>query len=349
MESGTQSGMDSRSLPRSLACCRACMVNATDATTESYMEDRFRCEQGFSPLQINILGVLKAHSDVLSYSHIAKLVGQHYRMPVTEGATRGALERLFPREFLLRSRASKGRLRGNRYAWATDPCPHIQPCTFMEASTGLAAQSAPNSAASFLKEEIDRRNLSISSQSPAAERLLEELSETGIAFHWPALAQSGFGTHQIRQILQSLSKIAIPAGHVMRGLAYANWELENGLMRDKEGQAVADPCSYVFLSLARNGCYRKPANYVDPLEVAEQEAITEAKRRQQASEERAQAEMQAKFAEGFEQWLAGTRSEETQRIVAAAGNGSLRIPADVVLRNHYRTHVAGKQPEADPT
>ena len=271
-------------------------------------------------------------------------------MNVSEGAVRGALERLFPRAFLLRSRASKGRLKGNRYAWAKDPCPHIQPCTLMEAYTDFAAQSIPKSATSILKEEkIDRENLSISYQTPTTKRLLEALSEADIVFHWPFLARSGFGTHQIRQILQSLSKLAISAEHILRGLSYADWELGIGLMKDKEGQPVDDPCSYVFRSLARNGCYRRPANYVDPLEAAEREAITEVKRRQQASEERARAEMQAKFAEGFEQWLSETKPEEIQRIMTAADSRSLRIPDDVALRNHYRTHVAGQQPEADPT
>jgi hypothetical protein len=196
---------------------------------------------------------------------------------------------------------------------------------------------------SILKEEIDRENLSIFSQCPTTERLLEALSEADIAFYWPALAQSGFGTHQIRQILQSLRKITMSAVHVMRGLTYANWELENGLMRDKEGQAVANPCSYVFMSLARNGCYRRPAGYVDPAEIAECEAIADAKRMQQVSEESAQAQMQAKLAEGFDQWLAGTTPEEIQRIVVAASGDSLRMPVDVALRNYYRVHVVGKQ------
>ena len=174
-------------------------------------------------------------------------------------------------------------------------------------------QSPSNVQPSILKEE-DRKNLSISSKNSTAERLLEELSEDDIAFHWPILAQNGFGTHQIRQILQSLSKVSLSAAQVMPGLTYANYEFAKGDVLDKEGKPITDVCGYVFASLARHGCYRKPPGYIDPLEAAEQDALEDAKRRELASRERAEAQIQAKFAEAFEQWITGLSPQEVQRI-----------------------------------
>ena len=57
--------------------------------------------------------------------------------------------------------------------------------------------------------------------------------------------------------------------------------------------------------------------------------------------------MQAKFAEGFEQWLKTKTSTDIQKILTATKIGSLSMPEDVALRNYYREFVVGKGPEAD--
>lgn len=194
------------------------MVSGKEYVMEKGMEHRRQCIQGFSPLQINILSIIKAHQEVLPYWQIAQLAGRHFGGNPTEGAVRGALERMFRRDFLLRSRASRGRLKGNRYALAKDPCPHIPPCNFvMESGTESAAQHSSIPGASLLSEEIDRKNLSISSQSGEPEHRLEELSEEDVGFHWPILARDGFGTAQIRQICHRLHKIGIPTTPYSKG------------------------------------------------------------------------------------------------------------------------------------
>ena len=157
MEKGTHSGTDLRTEPCILACSRACMVSGKEYVMEKGMEHRRQCIQGFSTLQINILSIIKAHQEVLPYWQIAQLAGRHFGGNPTEGAVRGALERMFSRDFLLRSRASRGRLKGNRYALAKDPCPHIPPCNFvMESAADSAAHRSSPPAASLLSEEIER-------------------------------------------------------------------------------------------------------------------------------------------------------------------------------------------------
>ena len=40
-------------------------------------------------------------------------------------------------------------------------------------------------------------------------------------------------------------------------------------MLDRTGQPVQDPCSWVFQSLVKTGCYRQPAGDVSPAILAE--------------------------------------------------------------------------------
>ena len=88
-----------------------------EANAQSYMElpsKEGRCPRGFSNLQIAILGVLKAHQQIIAYWQIAELVATRYGQGATAGAVRGALERLYRRGFIIRARAAAGSLKGNR-------------------------------------------------------------------------------------------------------------------------------------------------------------------------------------------------------------------------------------------
>ena len=302
---------------------------------EKGMDHRRQCIQGFSPLQINILSIIKAHQEVLPYWQIAHMVGRHFGGNPTEGAVRGALERMFSRDFLLRSRASRGRLKGNRYALAKDPCPHIPPYNFvMESAADSAAHRSSPPAASLLSEEIDRKNLSISSQSTKPEHRLEELTEEDISFHWPTLARDGFGTAQIRQICQRLHKIDIPTTRILQGLTHAEWEMAYGTRKDSKGNPIEKPAHWVFETLARQGYYPRPAGYVSPQEQAERDAAEEKARFAAAHEARKEAE--------YEAWAAQLTAQERERIVlerSPASQGALRMPERVGLRAYFFAKV----------
>ena len=311
------------------------MASAKEYVMEKGMEHRQQCTQGFSALQINILSVIKAHQEVLPYWQIAQLVDRHFGGNPTEGAVRGALERMFPRDFLLRSRASRGRLKGNRYALAQDPCQHIPPCTFiMKSGAEYAAYRSSTPAASFLSEEIDRKNLSVSSQSTEPEHRLEELTEEDISFHWPTLARGGFGTAQIRQICQRLHKIAIPTTRILQGLAHAEWEMSHGTRKDAKGNPIEKPANWVFETLARQGYYPRPAGYISPQEQAERDAAEEQTRFAAAHAARMDAE--------YEAWAVQLSPQERERIIEErhpVSVGGLRMPERQVLRGYFRAEV----------
>ena len=88
---------------------------------------RSRCPLGFSEMQIIILSLLKVHTQVIAYWQIADHIGRIFEITATEGAVREALERLARRGFLIRTRAALGKTQGNRYAFASDPCPIFCP------------------------------------------------------------------------------------------------------------------------------------------------------------------------------------------------------------------------------
>lgn len=352
MDSATHLPTDSaghvRSQPRTEPCTYACtqsaMVYGMEANEQPCMElpaKNGRCPRGFSRLQIAILGVLKAHQQIIAYWQIAALITTRYGMNTTVGAVRGALERLYQRGFLIRAKAAAGSLKGNRYAFSAEPCPHIGTYFATESVTESSKQSDTDStaqsgeiAAPSILEEIDRKNtLSISFEERERARL-EALGETDIAFHWPKLAGSDFGTHQIRQIIQRLDQRGLPLCNVLQGLDHAEWELERGLMQDKDGKSVLLPTNWVFQILAKQGYYPRPVGYVSPQEQSERDAAEEQKRFAAAQEERLKTECDT--------WIAGL-SEDERSAIQGVQNGPVRIPGDVLLRNYFRAEVWPKR------
>lgn len=329
--------------PRNQPCTRACTQSATENGTAANVQSgkelpakNGRCPRGFSALQIAILSVLKTHRQIIAYWQIAELVTASSGVAATTGAVRGALERMYRRGFILRNREAIGSLKGNRYAFAADPCPYIVVYSATESGGQAGKQSSVQSGqivAPSILEEIDRKNtLSISSEE--GERIrLEALGEADMAFYWPKLTGNGFGTYQMRQIIQRLEQRGLPFSNVLQGLTHAEWELEHGLMRDKEGKPVALPTNWVFQILAKQGYYPRPVGYVSPQEQAERDAAEEQKRFAAAQEERLKTECDA--------WIAGL-SEDERSAIQGVQNGPVRIPGDVLLRNHFRAEVWGK-------
>ena len=328
--------------PRIEPCSYACMRKPTEygalTNTEGGMElpsRHGRCPRGFSSLQIAVLSVLKEYQQVITYWQIAELVSARYQISATEGAVRGALERMYRRGFLMRTRAAAGSLKGNRYAFTSEPCPHILPYPAVQCSRPIHAHSEmedAEAAATSILEKQDRKNLSISSQREVDKKHLEELTEEDIAFHWPKLAGFGFGTDQIRQIIQRLEQKGhdTPISTILPGLNHAEWELERGLMKDAEGKPVGLPANWVFFILAKQGYYPRPSGYVSPQEQVELDAAEERKRVIAAKEERLKAECEA--------WIAHLSLDERCAILGEGANG-IRMPDDVVLRNHFRAEV----------
>ena len=338
-DAAVQSATEAWTQPRSLPCSQPCTDTATKSGTKSRTQDKRRrlsCPRGYSGLQIAILSVLRSPHVVLSYWQIARLVQSSFGQDATEGAVRGAIERLAPYKLLVRERAARGRLKGNRYAFNYDPCQFIMPLSStMESVTQSTMQSTGYAApaASSILVEIDRNTLSVSSDEEkmqTAASLLESLSDDDIAFHWPKLTEHGFGTDQIRQILARLGQVNAGPERVMQGLTHAEWELEKGRMRDKSGNQVLSPVRWVFKILAHQGYYPRPEGYRSPEEQAELDAATELERCATAAIARQAAEAEA--------WIAKLTPEERKAILGPQ-NGAVRIPETVSLRSHFRTEV----------
>jgi len=164
--------------------------------------------------------------------------------------------------------------------------------------------------------------------SSSSEARLNQLTDEDIAFFWPKLHQSGFGAHQVQQIVQRLSKVDKKADKVIQGLDHAEWELDQGKMTDKEGNPVGNPCSYVFSSLAREGYYRRPAGYISPEEQAELDAKEEADRLQQLGKEKKESQ--------FKAWKANLPEEELNQILAGKTH---KGPTDPWLRQYWEKNI----------
>ena len=162
------------------------------------------------------------------------------------------------------------------------------------------------------KEEIDRKNLSIS------------LSTERVALTWPNLARTGFGREQLDQIAAALTELGKPTDKIVQSLDHAEWELERDQMLDKDGQPVADSCSWVFTALARTGYYRRPKGYVSPEEQAAKDAEAEAKAVVAARQAAEQAQ--------FEAWRDGLSPDE----LADALRGHPGGPKDAWLKRIWR-------------
>ncbi len=337
--SGTQTAMPSCTEPRTEPCTQACTQEGMVANMASGMVLPVRdgrCPLGFSRLQIAIIAILKAHQQIIAYWQIAHMVSSCYGFTATEGAVRGALERLYRRGgILMRRRAGSGSLKGNRYAFVTEPCPGIlpydkaQPGT--QTSTNFAAQSAKIPPSS-IQEEKERKNLSISS-SENAQAKLEALTEADMAFHWPKLTASGFGTHQIRQIIQRLEQKGSGLSLVLQGLDHAEWALEHKLMLDREGREIEQPVNWVFTILARQGYYPRPTGFVSAQEQAELDAATEKKQLAAAQEERLRAECAV--------WIDALSADERNAILGT--RSAFPLPPETILRNHFRAEIWPKQ------
>lgn len=190
--------------------------------------------------------------------------------------------------------------------------------------------SNPTVGSRSLKERFDS-HLSVQAGTPAREPGAEEarfrllaLSDEDIAFHYPHVAHTGFGREQMGQVVARLDQLGKGPERVATALEHADFELGQGPLRDKDGQPVANPCGYLFNSLARTGYYRRPPGFVSGEEQAALDAEEEAKARRAARERTARAD--------FEAWRAGLGQAELARALSGC-----KGPEEQWLRHYYET------------
>ena len=342
-------------MPYALACGLAC------ARANAHCDARFAtrpnaradiqglpqgsfCEKGLSALQINVLALAhRAGTRVTPYSRIARQLASEFGMPQQAESVRGAVNRLAARGFLRHQQARDGTIRGVRFTIIEERlCSYIvRPlvggllANLPDTRPDTQADAQPEHfAAPSILEEIDRKkNLSISSEKEDEQKSLhrlEALTEEDLTFHWPELSRQGFGTDQIRQIINRLAQVNIGTGRIIQGLTHAEWELGADRMRDKSGNAITSPVSWVFKILATQGYYPRPEGYRSPQEQAEVDTAEELKRQTAAYEARQTAEADA--------WILKLSPEERNAVIGPPGS-SMRIPDEVILRRHFRSEI----------
>lgn len=334
-------------LPFGLACGLACVRSgtrsdarpgaqgATCAGSHHPPPGAF-CGYGLSALQINVLALAqRAGARVTPYGRIALKLEQEFGMRQSAESVRGTVNRLAARGFIRRKLARDGTIRGVRFVTVEALlCPHIISARSgvrgdVQAEALLASSGSP----SILEEKRDREILSIFSEEGEhsnAARKLEALTEDDLAYHWPNLAKAGFGTCQIRQIIERLGQINIGVEKLFQGLTHAEWELETGKMRDKSGQQISNPMNWVFSILAKQGYYRRPEGYVSPQEQAERDAAEEARRLAEVREVRKKTV--------FDAWVSDLSPEERASVAIAHG-GKFAMPEDTALRLHFKEQI----------
>jgi hypothetical protein len=347
IRSGARPEVQAYAVPPTLACGLACahcdarsVIRPDARAYEQGIPQGCFCEKGLSALQINVLFLAhRAGTRVTPYARIARQLASEFDMPQQAESVRGVVNRLAARGFLRHQQARDGSIRGVRFIIIPELlCPYIMRPKIddrPDARHGAQADARPaHSVTPSILEEIERKNtLSISSGKEEEQktiRLLEALSEEDIAFHWPELSRQGFGTDQIRQIIIRLAQVNIGTGRIMQGLTHAEWELSAGRMRDKYGNPVSSPASWVFKILATQGYYPRPEGYRSPQEQAEQDAAEELTRQTAAYEARQTAEAEA--------WIIKLSPDERNAILGPS-DSAMRIPDTVVLRRHFRSEI----------
>ena len=333
-------------LPCTPACTLACMHPGMESAAHPAMHpasEQGFCRKGLSSVQINVISLLLGiGANVTKYRELACALERCFGIRRSPDAVRGIVERLAGRGIVRRKFAREGMLQGVVFEMVHSKlCPHIRPTQAGEEPT---MHPGANPAVHPLMhpgmypgpsilEKIDRKkNLSISSQNPLEHKeRLEALNEEDMAFHWPELARSGFGTAQIRQIIQRREQIGEDIRHVMQGLTYAEWALAHNAMHDKNGAAVTSPTTWVFKILATQGYYPRPPGYVSPHEQAERDHAVNLKKEQEAHE--------ARMTAAYEAWAAQLPAPEKAAIVGPREGSRLPMPEGVRLRQYFRDEV----------
>lgn len=237
------------------------------------------------------------------------------------GSVRGMIYRLFKRGFIYKKRIKIGIWTGVNI-WIDQQTRKLidsvsgnkismQTCmqTPMQAGNHVSRQTVTQADTQGPPLKIDRKEEICLSKEEKTDEKLISLTNEDIAFHWPKLSKSGFGEHQIKQIVKRLSQVEKPRDYILQSLEYFEFEIEKGI-KDKHGKEVEDLCSYIFNALAKNGYYRKPKGYISAVEQAKIDLDKEL----EVKKELKKKEEILKFEKDYEKWKEGLSEEEKETL-----------------------------------
>lgn len=239
---------------------------------------------------------------IIRYAQLGQAVG------LGKATTRTILRRLADLNFITFQRERDGQIQGVSISFNASLCEQFTQGHSLRQSSSqpvIKPLSEPLASKKIdLKEEIN-----LSKDEPG-ERLLR-LSDETFAQHWPDVFAVGFGTDDIRLVVESRRAVGKSNSRLVEGLDHADFELRNlrehnKVRFDHKGIPVENFAKYLFNSLCPNGYYMRPKGYVSPAEQREKDAEEEARRVVEAHKKRKEAE--------FEAWCCGLTPEEKEVI-----------------------------------
>jgi len=103
------------------------------------------------------------------------------------------------------------------------------------------------------------------------------LSKDQIDELWPSIGKAGLYSSHIREVVSAMKIQGVeekPEKIIAQSLRFIDWQISQGLLKDKHGNEVLDPVAYWRAAMKCNGFYQKPHGYVDS-EVLALQQLTE--------------------------------------------------------------------------
>ncbi|SMF28533.1 hypothetical protein [Desulfovibrio gilichinskyi] len=244
----------------------------------------------------------------------------HYATGVSVDTVQRILTKFAYEGFLTKRKIRDGRFQGLEIN-LKPICNHYQNYILNEASVALATVTGFQSSivSSFNK----------STYSEEALKILAVTDEE-IKSKYPSVAGIGFGTDQLRQIVDKRDKYGEHLNMLLMSLEYVNYEIENGGFKDSKGKPVEKTLGYIFQVLLRAGRLSKPEGF----KTAEEQAADEVEEQLRAVKEAKKRKIDALY----EIWLHDLSDEEREAILQKTNTPSTRY-----LRHYWDTNIYGQK------
>ena len=104
------------------------------------------------------------------------------------------------------------------------------------------------------------------------------LSKNQIDELWPGIGKAGLYASHLKEVASAMKVQGLeekPEKIIAQSLRFIDWQLSQGLLKDKHGNEVLDPVAYWRAAMKCNGFYQKPHGYIDPEVLALQQFAEE--------------------------------------------------------------------------
>lgn len=183
--------------------------------------------------------------------------------------------------------------------------PTVAPAVATAEVSPLKEEEIDKNQSSCARED-DQRAAGVAGEPkiPWQLKQLLKLTDKDFREEYPYLVKNGFLAGSLRAAVDRLHKFGKSVEGVVVSLAHAEFALEHGPLKDKDGKIVDSPGGYIFNAIARKGYFRRPVGYRSPaedyaeelragVELKRQIAVLEAERTKFLEEEEADRKVEA--------------------------------------------------------